>query len=131
MPDIAVNGDAETGLMIGYTQTYPDGTVKYAERRINADTASTALFGAMLTLVNQRSGKAAGFVNPALYALSRTKPAAFRDIVEIPGVKAEVRRQWVNATDASQGQTVVLKTYQEFLSNPPRRGYDTLSLIHI
>ncbi|MGH2830935.1 MAG: S53 family peptidase, partial [Actinomycetota bacterium] len=30
VPDIAVAGDAETGMLIGYTQRFPDGSVRYS-----------------------------------------------------------------------------------------------------
>ncbi|HLF22928.1 MAG TPA: hypothetical protein VI565_03325 [Burkholderiales bacterium] len=79
----------------------------------------------MIALANQRGGKPLGFVNPALYALGKKKPASFRDIVVAAGTKAEVRRQYVNASDPKGGIITALKTYQEFGSNAPRAGYDT------
>ena len=46
VPDVAVNGDAETGLVIGLTQRFPDGTDHYAERRHASDESATAVFAA-------------------------------------------------------------------------------------
>jgi subtilase family serine protease len=125
VPDIAVNGDAESGLSIGYTQHFSDGTNRYAERRVNADTTATALFGAMLTLVNQRRGRALGFVNPALYAFARSSPTSFRDITLAGGTKAGVRWEYIDAAHSAMGTKATLKTFEEFGTNLPRRGYDT------
>ena len=34
LPDIAIDGDPNTGYLIGQTQTFPDGTIKYSEYRL-------------------------------------------------------------------------------------------------
>ena len=44
VPDVAVNGDAETGIVIGLTQRFPDGKDRYAERRHASDESATAVF---------------------------------------------------------------------------------------
>lgn len=123
VPDISVNGDAETGMVIGYTAAYPDGTRKYTERRINADTASTGMFGAFVALMNQISGRPQGFLNPALYRGFMRSPASFRDITVTGGTKAVVRTDYLNGLSGKTKK--VLKTFEAFGTNPPRPGYDT------
>ncbi|GAC1410505.1 MAG: S53 family peptidase [Actinomycetota bacterium] len=126
VPDISVNGDAETGMSIGYTMHFPDGTNKYAERRLNADTAATGLFGAILALANQNATKPLGFVNPLLYQVgSKDGPRAMRDIVASGKPKAGVRADYVNHVDSAKGVTKILKTFEQFGTNVPRTGYDT------
>lgn len=122
VPDVAVNGDAETGLLIGLTQRFPDGTDHYAERRAASDESATAVFAALVTLANQQAGHALGFLNPLLYMLPR---AAFRDIVANGSLGARVRTDFV--TGVSGTTKKVLKPFEAYDSNVPGPGYDTLT----
>ena len=121
VPDLAVMGDAETGMAIGYTMTFPDGSRRYAERRVASSTASTALVAGLLALASSRRGKAIGFANPLLY----TKRAAFRDIVRYGRAGAGVRVDFLDGATAASGRRVVVKAFEEWGENVPRRGYDT------
>ena len=121
VPDLAVMGDAETGMAIGYTMTFPGGVKRYAERRVASTTASTGLVAGLIALANDRRGKPLGFANPLLYA----RRAAFRDIVRYGRAGAGVRVDFVNGANASAGRRVVAKAFEEWGENVPRRGYDT------
>ena len=125
VPDVALLGDAETAMLIGYTQRFPDGKDRYHERRVASGTASTALFAGLLALANDRAGKNLGFVNPQLYSLARSKPAAFRDITRWGRVGGGIRIDHVNGSTPADGTRPLLKTFEEFGENVPRRGYDT------
>jgi subtilase family serine protease len=122
VPDLAVMGDAETAMLIGYTMRFPDGKDRYAERRVASGTASTALVAALIALANDRLNRNLGFVNPQLYALSRTK-GAFRDVVAWGGAGAGVRVDYVSGVSGPTKK--VLKVFEEYGENVPRRGYDT------
>lgn len=128
VPDVAANADAETGITIGLTQRFPDGTDRYAERRHASGESSTAIFAAMVSLANQQAGRNLGFLNPAMYALHAKRSAAFRDIVP-SGIRglAGVRTDYVNGADAADGVRKVLKTFEAYQMNVPRRGYDLSS----
>jgi subtilase family serine protease len=123
VPDVAVNGDAETGIVIGLTQHFPDGTDRYAERRHASDESATAVFAALLALANQAAGKDLGFVNPAMYALHAK--GAFRDIVPSGSLGAGVRTEYVDGATPAKGTKSVLKAFEQYESNAPARGYDT------
>lgn len=125
VPDLAVMGDAETGMSIGCTQHFPDGKNRYAERRVASSTASTALVAGLLALANQRRGKPVGFANPALYQLWRTTRSAFRDVVSYGHAGARVRVDFVDNATAKSGTKYVLKPFEQFGDNIPRPGYDT------
>src|SRR5262249_55650351 len=43
VPDIAAVGDPNTGYLVGQTQTFPDGSVKYSEYRIGGTSLSSPL----------------------------------------------------------------------------------------
>jgi subtilase family serine protease len=119
VPDVAVNGDAETGLVIGMTQRFPDGTDRYAERRHASGESATAVFAALVALANDASGGPLGFLNPLLYATR----GALHDVVPSGRLGARVRTDFV-AGDS--GETArVLKVFESYESNPAARGYDT------
>jgi subtilase family serine protease len=123
VPDVAVNGDAETGIVIGLTQRFPDGTDRYAERRHASDESATAIFAALVALANQAAGKNLGFVNPAMYALHAK--GAFRDVVPNGSLGAGVRTEYVDGATPAKGTKSVLKTFEQYENNVPARGYDT------
>ncbi|MDX6199591.1 MAG: hypothetical protein QOJ79_2742 [Actinomycetota bacterium] len=123
VPDVAVNGDAETGLVIGLTQHFPDGTDRYAERRHASDESATAVFAALLALANQAAGTNLGFVNPAMYKIAGS--AAFHDIVPLGSLGAGIRTEYVDGATPAKGKKAVLKTFEQYENNLPARGYDT------
>jgi subtilase family serine protease len=125
VPDLAVMGDAETGMAIGYTQTFPDGKVRYSERRVASSTASTALVAGLLVLANDRRGKPVGFANPLLYARWKAKRSLFRDVVRYGHAGAGVRVDFTDGATAKSGSKYVLKMFEQWGENVPQRGYDT------
>ena len=122
VPDVAVNGDAETGIVIGLTQRFPDGTDRYAERRHASGESATAVFAGLVALANQAAGENLGFLNPTLYAL---RGKAFRDVVPLGGLGSRVRTDHVDGATPTQGTRAVLKTFEAYESNVPAPGYDT------
>lgn len=125
VPDLAVMGDAETGMAIGYTMRFPDGKNRYAERRIASSTASTALVAGLIALANDRRGKPLGFANPVLYKTYAAKRGLFRDVVRYGRAGAGVRVDYVDGATTAKGTRTVMKVFEEWGENVPRRGYDT------
>jgi subtilase family serine protease len=102
-PDISMDGDPTTGMLVGETQTFPDGTY-YDQYRIGGTSLSSPLFAGVLADAIQAAGGPLGFVNPALYKLdaSRKASAAFSDIVPA-GKQALVRVDYNNEVDGKEG----------------------------
>ena len=67
-----MDGDPQTGMLVGETQTFLDKSVRYSEYRIGGTSLSSPLFAGMMALADQVAGKAHGFANPALYKLIGT-----------------------------------------------------------
>jgi subtilase family serine protease len=107
IPDIAMPADPNTATVIGQTQTFPDG-VRYDENRYGGTSLSAPLFSGLIAVANQKAGHSLGFVNPLLYKMLGT--AALNDIK--PPVKPlrQVRSDFVNAVDASDGRVFHLQT---------------------
>jgi subtilase family serine protease len=69
VPDISLDADPFTGLLVGATQQLPDGKTGYAEAAIGGTSlASPLLSGLEADAIGVRDGVALGFVDPVLYA---------------------------------------------------------------
>ncbi|HWI74914.1 MAG TPA: S53 family peptidase [Baekduia sp.] len=110
-PDIAMDADPQTGMLIGETQTFPDGTAKYSEYRIGGTSLASPLYAGIEAIADQVYGRSHGFVNPSIYALNGT--SAVRDIVPPAQPKAVVRVNYNNSVDATDGTTPILRSLDD------------------
>ncbi|MFL6117168.1 MAG: protease pro-enzyme activation domain-containing protein [Catenulispora sp.] len=103
-PDVAIDADAGTGMLVGgtplYGETWPgseESAWQYTERRYGGTSLSTPLFAGVQALAQQaRGGTPFGLANPTLYHLTGT--GAFRDITKLAGPPpAAVAQRWVSA----------------------------------
>ncbi|HET6506253.1 MAG TPA: S53 family peptidase [Baekduia sp.] len=125
-PDIAMDGDPQTGMLVGETQTFPDGSAKYAEYRIGGTSLASPLYAGLEAIADQAWGRAHGFVNPKIYALNGT--SAVHDIVPPASPKAVVRVDYNNKVDDSAGTTTSLRTLDdEAQSIHTAPGWDTIT----
>lgn len=125
VPDIAALGDPNTGYLIGETQTFPDGSVKYSEYRIGGTSLSSPLMAGIMALADQCAGQPHGFANPLFYSLAGS--SAFTDIVNPASTVAVVRTNFVNSVDASNGLAYRLRTMNQTLSLQTTTGWDDVT----
>jgi len=125
VPDISAVGDPNTGYLIGETQTFPDGSVKYSEYRIGGTSLSSPLIAGIMALANQAAGRTLGFVNPLLYGLAGS--TAYTDVVNPASTVAVVRTNYVNGVDATGGRSYVLRTMNQTLSLRTTPGWDDVT----
>jgi len=123
VPDISANADPNAGYLIGETQTFPDGTVKYSEYRIGGTSLSSPLVAGIMALADQAAGAPHGFANPVFYA----NAGAFTDVTSPASTVAVVRTNYVNSIDASAGLAHVLRTANQTLSLKTTPGYDDVT----
>ena len=111
VPDVAAVADPQTGMLIGQTQTFPDGTTAYSTYRIGGTSLASPIFAGISALVDQarlaKGEPLIGFANPALYAAGT---AAFHDITHSTTPVAQVRANYKNFVDASGGYSYYLRT---------------------
>ena len=69
LPDVAMDADPNTGMLLGLTQQFPNG-VFYAESRAGGTSLATPLFAAVQALTSQAQHTRLGFANPRIYALA-------------------------------------------------------------
>lgn len=111
VPDVSAVGDPQTGLLIGQTQTFPDG-VKYDEYRIGGTSLSCPIFAGLMALLDQKSGSPHGFANQLFYSNAN----AFYDVKSVK--TAVARRNFVNGVDATAGTVDLLRTFDDYSGSP-------------
>jgi subtilase family serine protease len=124
VPDIAALGDPNAGYLVGQTQTFPDGTIKYSEYRIGGTSLSSPIIAGIMALADQAAGRHIGFANPLLYHLNSS---AFNDVVDPASTVAMVRTNYTNGVDASAGLDYRLRTANDTLSLHTTPGYDDVT----
>jgi subtilase family serine protease len=107
IPDISMDADAQSGMLIGLTQTFPNG-VKYGQFKEGGTSLASPLLAGVIADVDQAAGAPLGFLNPILYKAS---PSAFRDILAPanPNSTAVIRVDYANSVDTSAGYIVSLR----------------------
>jgi subtilase family serine protease len=103
VPDISMEGDPSTGMLVGETQEFADGTY-YDEYRIGGTSLSSPLFAGLLADAEQAARGSLGFVNPLLYHLATggQGSGAFYDVLPA-GPQAVARNDYLNEEDAEGG----------------------------
>ncbi|AUG76387.1 serine protease [Kitasatospora sp. MMS16-BH015] len=129
VPDIAAVADPNTGFLVGQTQTFPNGEARYSEYRIGGTSLAAPVISGLQALAQQASGKPIGFANPAIY--QRYGSSAFHDVTDQPFGPdhdlAEVRVDFVNGVDASQGTVTSLRSLGKDSSLHAVEGYDDVT----
>ena len=126
VPDVAMIADPNTGFLIGQSQTFPDGTVRYGEYRIGGTSVSSPMFAGVVAVADQVKGGTLGFLNPKIYSLAGS--GAFRDVNYGRAVTdGVVRVDFVNGFDATGGLITSLRTLNQTGTIFTRPGYDDVT----
>lgn len=121
VPDVAMDADPTTGMLVGQTQTFPNG-VSYDQYRIGGTSLASPLFAGMTALALQRAGRGVGELNPTIYSHARS--GVFTDVTG-PGPDAgNVRVDYNNGVDPSAGTTSTVRTFDDDSSLSVSRGWD-------
>ena len=107
VPDIAMDADPNTGMIVGETQVFPDGTY-WDQYRIGGTSLASPLLAGLVAVADQAHHKALGFINPLYYSMIGT--SAVHDIVAPRSPIAQVRTEFVNGVDNKQGKLYKLQT---------------------
>jgi subtilase family serine protease len=99
-PDISMDGDPATGILVGETQTFPDG-VYYDQYRTGGTSVSSGLFAGVVARADELAGRPLGFLNPALYSLSG-RSNAIHD-VRPSGKQDQSRADYADEIDSADG----------------------------
>jgi subtilase family serine protease len=124
VPDVAMDADPNTGMLIGETQTFPDGTY-YDQYRIGGTSLASPLFTGMTALALQQSGSGVGLLNPVIYANAKT--GAFTDVKGAPQQAGDVRVDFANGVDATGGLLYSVRTFGQDSSLKVAKGWDNVT----
>ncbi|SEN26120.1 Subtilase family protein [Actinacidiphila rubida] len=128
-PDIAAVADPNTGFLVGQTQTFLDGSVKYGEYRIGGTSLAAPVIAGVQALTQQaRFGIPIGFANPLIYSQYGT--SAYHDVTDYPfgpQTVSEVRVDFANGENASDGTITSLRVLGRDASLSATRGYDDVT----
>ena len=120
VPDVAMDADPNTGMLIGLTQSFPEGA-HYDQYRIGGTSLASPLFAGMTALTLENAGHAVGLLNPVIYS----HIADFTDVT--PGVLGDVRVDFANGLDASAGLKYSVRTFGQDSSLKVTKGYDMVT----
>jgi subtilase family serine protease len=125
VPDVSAVGDPTTGMLVGQTQTFSDGTY-YDEYRIGGTSLSSPLYAGMFALAVQRHGEY-GLANPVLYQARSTAYDITK--AQLGTYDGAVRADFVNGEDASDGYSYTARWFDvdQLLTIHVRPGYDDVT----
>jgi subtilase family serine protease len=124
VPDVALDADPTTGMLVGETQTFPDG-VHYGEYRIGGTSLSAPLFAGMTALTLQNAGGGIGLLNPTIY--SQAGAGTFTDVKGKPKDAGDVRVDFTNGVDASDGLLYSVRTFNQDSTLQLATGWDDVT----
>ncbi len=99
-PDISLDADPATGMLVGETQTFPNG-VYYDQYRIGGTSLASPLFAGLIANAGQIAGHPLGLLNPAIYALNG-KSGGINDVVPA-GKQDQSRADFINTISDAAG----------------------------
>jgi subtilase family serine protease len=111
LPDFSMDADPTTGLLVGETQKFPDGTY-YDTYRIGGTSLASPLLAGVIARADETAGASLGFLNPALYALSGNANA-IDDITSPASPTDIIRSDYLNDVDASDGILTSARTVDD------------------
>ena len=124
VPDVAMDGDPTTGMLVGQTQKFPGG-VHYDTYRIGGTSVSSPLFAGIQADATQAAGGRLGFANPKIYTLARNDPSAYTDVLSVPG--ANVRVDYANGVNPKAGLLYSVRTFDQDSSLTTGPGWDDVT----
>ena len=137
VPDIAMDADPTTGMLVGETQNFalssvfgPPG-VHYGEYRIGGTSLASPLMAGVQAAVQQGAGgQRIGFANPLIYSLKAGEHAGsvYFDpgSTHLPDV-GNVRSDYANGYNASNGLLYSLRTFNQDSSLATNQGWDDVT----
>ncbi len=125
VPDVALDGDPTTGMLVGETQRFPDGSVHFSEYRIGGTSVASPLFAGMTALASEHAGGRLGLLNPAVYSQARHHAGTFTDV--LPVSDANVRPDYANGVDPSAGIVYSVRTFNNDSSLRTTPGWDDVT----
>jgi subtilase family serine protease len=113
VPDISMDADPQTGMLIGLTQTFANGTY-YDQFKEGGTSLASPLFAGVIADADQAAGGSLGFLNPLLYKADTATPAAFDDTLgpANPLSAAVIRVDYADGINGKHGYVMSMRALQ-------------------
>ncbi|SDI84239.1 physarolisin II. Serine peptidase. MEROPS family S53 [Frankineae bacterium MT45] len=126
VPDVAMDADPTTGMLVGQTQTFPNGGVAYGEYRIGGTSLASPLFAGMTALTLEAGGGTGlGLLNPLLY--SQATSGNFTDVKGTPPDAGNVRVDYKDGNTRASGLIYSVRTFGQDSSLTTAKGWDDVT----
>jgi subtilase family serine protease len=126
VPDVGLDADPTTGMLVGNTQTFPDG-VYYDEHRVGGTSLASPLMAGVQALRTQAKGHRLGFANPSIYDLARSGGEEFNNVTSAHDSAANVRPDYANDVDTKDGILYSVRTFDDDSSLHTNFGWDDVT----
>jgi subtilase family serine protease len=126
VPDVGLDADPTTGMLVGETQTFPAG-VYYDEYRSGGTSLASPLMAGVQALRTQVKGHRLGFANPLIYDLARSGGEGFTDITSAHDSAANVRSDYANDVNPKDGILYSVRTFDDDSSLHTNSGWDDVT----
>ena len=128
VPDIAADGDPDSGLLTGYIASGTDAHPGPYRTEVNAGTSlATPLVAGLVADAQQGQKSDFGFINPLIYRLAGTQ--AFHDILPVTTSMPQQDRDDYQPASAGVSPAVDVFDSQQraYTQQVTARGYDTMT----
>ncbi|RYZ28245.1 MAG: serine protease, partial [Propionibacteriaceae bacterium] len=124
VPDVAMDADPQTGMLVGQTQKFSDGTY-YSEYRIGGTSLASPLLAGMTALaVQNNQGRGFGLLNPVIYK----RGSLVDDVLPVKSPDwGVVRVNYNNSENADDGLSYIVRTFGQDASLPTSKGWDQVT----
>lgn len=136
VPDVSMDADPNTGMLVGETQDFGGGVDKYGEYRIGGTSLAAPLFSAALALADQQAHAAGrgsiAEANNLLYTLYRRGGTGLTDVLPegasgtLPDI-GNTRADYANSVDASNGVLYSVRLFGDDSSLTTTKGWDDVT----
>jgi subtilase family serine protease len=126
VPDVAMDADPTTGMLVGETQAFPHG-VRYGQYRIGGTSLASPLMAGMVADAAQHAAGRLGFLNIAIYKLEAAHIGAFNDVTSVHHGDGNVRPDFVNGVNGADGIVYSVRTFDQDSSLVTRPGWDDVT----
>jgi subtilase family serine protease len=126
VPDVAMDADPTTGMLVGETQDFGGGDIGYGEYRLGCTSLASPLFAGLQAVAQATAGVHFGWANPMLYGLAQAEPGAFYDVTA-EGDAGNVRVDFANGLDSSAGLLDSVRTFNADSTLNARTGWDDVT----
>ena len=136
VPDIGMDADPTTGMLVGETQDYELSSVfggpgvHYGEFRIGGTSLASPLLAGVQAVVQQGANNRIGFANPLIYWLKATQHgnSVFFDPKggRVPDA-GNVRSDYANGYNATNGLLYSIRTFNQDSSLITSQGWDDVT----